>query len=101
MAEGRVFQPAADDLGPRDSLIQLRKLPFGYVSKPFGRLAVVGRRLEQETNLAEAQAGTLGCLDDGQVADDLRWIAAATADPFRRLDEADLLVVADRRGCLA
>src|SRR5262245_58071121 len=97
MAEGRAFQPAADDLGARDSFIQLRKLPFGYVSKPFGRLAVVGRRLEQETNLAEAQGGTLGCLDDGQLAHDLRWIAAAAADPRGRADEAGLRVVAHRR----
>ena len=101
MAEGRVFQPAADDLGARDSFVQLRKLPFGYVSKSFGRPAVVGRRLEQETNLAEAQAGALGSLDNGQLAHDLGCIAAAAADPFRRPDEADLLVVADRRGCLA
>ncbi len=101
MAEGRVFQPAADELGARDSFIQLRKLPVGYVSKPFGRLAVVGRRFEQETNLVEAQSGTLSGLDDGQFAHDLGWIAAAAADPFRRADEADLLVVTDRGGCLA
>ena len=101
MAEGSVFQPAADDLGARDGFIQLWKLPFGYVSKSFGRPAVVGRRLEQETNLAEAQARTLGGLDDGQRAHDLGWIAPAAADPFRRPDEPDLLVVADRRGCLA
>jgi hypothetical protein len=101
MAEGRVFQPAADDVGARDGFIQLRKLPFGYISKPFGRPAVAGGRLEQETNLVEAQAGTLGCFDDGQLAHDLCWIAAAAADPFRWPDEANLLVVTDRRGRLA
>jgi hypothetical protein len=37
MAEGRVFQPAANDLGARDSFIQLRKLPFGNLPEPFGR----------------------------------------------------------------
>lgn len=101
MAEGRVFQPAADDLGACDRFIQLRKLPYRYVSKAFGRPAVVGRRLEQEPNLAEAKAGTLSSLDDRQLAHDLGWIAALAADAFWRPDEANLLVVADRRGCLA
>ena len=58
-------------------------------------------RLQQETDLLEAEAGTLGCVDDCQLAQDLARIAAAAADPFRRADEGDRLVVADRRGRLA
>src|SRR5262245_54408595 len=100
MAEGRVFQPAEDDLGARDSLAQFRNLPFGNCSKTFGRAAVVGRDFEQQTDLGEAQPGTLGRVDDGEIAYDLGSVLAAPADTFRSGDEPYVLVVANRRRCL-
>jgi hypothetical protein len=35
-AAGRVFEPVADDLGARKSFVELRELPFGNLSQPFG-----------------------------------------------------------------
>jgi len=100
LAKGRGFEPAEDDLGPRDGLVQLGKLSLGNFSKQFRRAAVVRRRFQEQTDLVEAEPSTLGGVDDGEVAHDLGSVAASAADPLRRRDQSDLLVVTDRRSGL-
>jgi len=41
MANGCVLEPAENGLGAREGFVQFRKLPFGNLSKVFGRAAVV------------------------------------------------------------
>src|SRR5689334_15398804 len=71
------------------------------LSQLLDRVGVVGRRLEEETDLAEAQASSLGGVDDRQRSQDLRPVTAPPALAHRLRQQPDRLVVADRRRSLA
>src|SRR6266487_2274483 len=101
LAARGALQPAADKLDALDLGRDLRQLPVGQVAEPGGRRAVVRRCGQQFLDLIEGQARPLRGVDHRERAHDTRVIPARPADPHRRGQQPDLLVVADRGRALA
>ena len=66
MAARRVFEPVANDLRPLDGLAQERELLLGDVTQLIRCRAIRGGCPKQQTDLVQAEPGSLRGLDHGE-----------------------------------
>src|SRR5262249_21048256 len=85
----RVLEPSADELGPRDCVQHLRKLALRHLTEPLDREVIGWRGFEQETDLVQAESGTLRGIDDAERTQDVGRVAPPPAHTVGGRKEAD------------
>jgi hypothetical protein len=90
-----------DYLSALDRPAQCRQFLLRNLTQPFDRRLIRCRRGQQQRDLVEIEPGALRRVDHGQGAEHAAGVAPLVPASFRDLEQAQLLVVTDRRRSLA